>query len=118
LAERSRSVADSKKGRKRGPCKCDLVAAINHKVRRRMLRLLNEAEDPLSPTMITDLLEMQLSNVSYHMNVLRKCDAVAVVEEKQVRGAVEHFYVSKVADNAAVEAMLEETEADDTKGEG
>jgi DNA-binding transcriptional ArsR family regulator len=108
---------DEKRKRKRGkrqPCdKHNLIVALNHKQRRQLLRILHRCDGPLSPGNLSDRLSVPLSNVSYHITVLKKCGAVALVNEQQGRGAVEHFYVSRVADHPAVRKMLEETEAGD-----
>lgn len=41
--------------------------------------------------------------------MLRLYGVVTPVAERQVRGAIEHFYASRVAENAIVEELLEET---------
>lgn len=97
--------------------KQNLVGALNHKLRRQMLRLLVRSSEPLSPVKVSRQLGVPLSNVSYHMDILRKSDAAAVVEERQVRGAMEHFYVSNIADSPGVQTMLDETEIED-EGDG
>jgi len=91
----------------------NLISALNHKMRRQMLRRLNRSEDPLSPAKLSEQMKVPLSNASYHMDVLRKCGATAVVDEQRVRGAVEHFHESQVVDHPGVRAMLDETEAGD-----
>jgi DNA-binding transcriptional ArsR family regulator len=95
------------------PAKKNLTAALNHPLRRVVLRRLNASKDPLSPARLAERLCASLSDVSYHVTVLRKCGVVEIVKEQQVRGAIEHLFVSKVVDNQAVQAMLAETEAED-----
>jgi len=59
---------------------------------------------------------VSLSNASYHTTVLKGLGAVTSTGHKPVRGATEHFYVSAVAEDAAVLAMLEATrEADEAE---
>lgn len=116
--KRRRRAKDEGAGKKNPsgdrPCNNDnLIAALNHKLRRQTLRRLNRSASPLSPTNLSDEMEVPVGNVSYHMGVLRKCGAVSMVDERPVRGAVEHFFVSEVADNPAVQAMLDETKAQD-----
>lgn len=77
----------------------NLISALNHKIRRQMLRRLNRSKGPLSPAKLSKQLELPVSNLSYHMDVLRKCSAVAIVSEQQVRGAIEHLYESRVSDH-------------------
>jgi DNA-binding transcriptional ArsR family regulator len=93
--------------------KQDLIAALNHRTRRQMLRLLHADEEPLSPARMAERLDRSMSSISYHVCVLRGCRAIDLVGEQQVRGAIEHFYVSEVADNPTVLKVLEETEAED-----
>jgi DNA-binding transcriptional ArsR family regulator len=107
----SQGKADGGRGRRR-----TLINGLNHDLRRQLLRRLNgSSEEPLSPVALSRELDKPLSHVSYHINVLKECGAVALVGEHQVRGAMRHLFVSKVADNAAVQAFLEETRAEDER---
>lgn len=93
----------------------DLIRALNHELRRRILRLLNELDDPISPVQLARQLNKSLSNVSYHVAVLKRLGAVTEVGHQPVRGAIEHFYVSAVRKNEKVLAMLEATKEEDAK---
>jgi len=46
----------------------------------------------LSPKDLSLELQAPLSTVNYHVTELRCSDLVEVVDERQVRGAIEHFY--------------------------
>ncbi|HZK16436.1 MAG TPA: helix-turn-helix domain-containing protein [Solirubrobacterales bacterium] len=46
----------------------------------------------LSPKDLSLELQAPLSTVNYHVTELRESDLVKVVDEQQVRGAIEHFY--------------------------
>jgi predicted ArsR family transcriptional regulator len=46
----------------------------------------------LSPKELSQELQAPLSTVNYHVTELRDSELVKVVDEQQVRGAVEHFY--------------------------
>lgn len=46
----------------------------------------------LSPKDISLELQAPLSTVNYHVTELRNSNLVEVVDERQVRGAIEHFY--------------------------
>jgi predicted transcriptional regulator len=48
----------------------------------------------LSPKDLSLELQAPLSTVNYHVTELRKCGLLEVVDEQQVRGAIEHFYRS------------------------
>jgi len=69
----------------------DLLLALQHTVRRRILRKMLR-QDAISPRELGELLELPLSNVSYHIRVLADCGAVSLVRTRQVRGSVQHFY--------------------------
>jgi predicted ArsR family transcriptional regulator len=46
----------------------------------------------LSPKDLSLELQAPLSTVNYHVTELRHSNLVKVVDERQVRGAIEHFY--------------------------
>jgi DNA-binding transcriptional ArsR family regulator len=67
-----------------------LVKALNHPVRVKALTILTERI--ASPKEISELIEVPLSNVSYHVRVLDDLGLVEIMEEEAVRGSVAHFY--------------------------
>jgi DNA-binding transcriptional ArsR family regulator len=93
----------------------DLIRALNHRVRRQILRVLNRSRRPLSPTQIEEKLGLggKLSQISYHVTTLSAAKVISLVDEQQVRGAMEHFYVSAVSDNALVRGLLKGTQKSD-----
>jgi DNA-binding transcriptional ArsR family regulator len=91
----------------------ELIKTLNHRLRRDILRVLHASEGPQSPVRIAKKLDEPLSNVSYHAKMLLLRRGTALVRTRRVRGAVEHFYASRVADNQAVRALLEETRRPD-----
>jgi DNA-binding transcriptional ArsR family regulator len=96
----------------------NLIKALNHALRRQTLRALHSSKKPLSPAQIDAKLagegpKNQLSQVSYHMKVLARFKVVSLVDERQVRGAMEHFYVSEVASNAWVRSSLKKMQKAD-----
>jgi DNA-binding transcriptional ArsR family regulator len=94
-----------------------LIKAIGHPLRRRILRQMADADRPLSPVQLSKALGMPLGMVVYHATVLRLCGAVKPAGERQVRGAIEHFYETTIEDDPPIEALLEETrEADEGDG--
>jgi DNA-binding transcriptional ArsR family regulator len=119
----SNGQQDKRRRRKKGKRQANLIRALDHELRRQILRLLEESEEAQSPIKISKLLKRPLTNVSYHVSVLRRLDAVTETAQGQVRGAMEHFYKSSLKDNAPIQALLEETrEADESpeprKGKG
>jgi hypothetical protein len=67
-----------------------LGAIIAHPLRSQCLTLL--ADRTASPAELSIELGENLGNVSYHVRKLWKAGVVEIVEEKPVRGAMEHFY--------------------------
>lgn len=90
-----------------------LLHALNHPVRRHILRALSAPEMELSPSDISKALGTHLSNLSYHARTLSEQDVLCCTQEIQVRGSTQHFYVSNVAGNRLVNAILAEIEKDD-----
>ena len=68
----------------------NMAKALAHPVRVLILAEVNKGI--ISPKMLAERHDLVLSNVSYHFRQLEKLECVEVVEEKKVRGAIEHFY--------------------------
>jgi DNA-binding transcriptional ArsR family regulator len=69
-----------------------VLRALNHPVRRRILRALVDGTG--SATTISQKTGMELSMVSYHLSqvLAKECDIVELVDSVPRRGAVEKFY--------------------------
>lgn len=119
--KRARKKRKSRRGKKPdGKRRADLISAIDHPLRRRILRLLDDRDEPLSPVQIAAALGVSLSTTAYHVRILAKLRAVVRAGRKQVRGALQRFYRSTIEDDPPVEALLEETrevDDDDSSGE-
>jgi len=55
-------------------------------------------------------LKLGLTGVSYHFRILSDLGVARLTRTRQVRGSTQHFYVSRVAKNSLVAAILKETE--------
>jgi DNA-binding transcriptional ArsR family regulator len=64
--------------------------ALAHPLRARALKLFGDA--PQSPNQVARQLGVDVSSLAYHVRVLRKLGCIELVETKQRRGALEHFY--------------------------
>ncbi len=93
----------------------DLLLALQHTLRRRILRQMLGRES-ISPREVADTLDLPLSNVSYHIRVLAECGAVSLVDTKHVRGSVQHFYCTTL-DAPWARQVLGLTEQEDESGE-
>ncbi|HEX3240208.1 MAG TPA: winged helix-turn-helix domain-containing protein [Solirubrobacterales bacterium] len=80
-------MATAKKKEAQNPT---LGAVVAHPLRSQCLTFL--AERTASPAELSIELGENLGNVSYHVRKLWKAGIVEIVEEKPVRGAMEHFY--------------------------
>lgn len=70
-----------------------LARANTHPLRVSILEVLNlDGGRTLSPKDLSLELQAPLSTVNYHVTELRNSNLVKVVDEQQVRGAIEHFY--------------------------
>jgi len=80
-------------GRKRSNAPLDRVLrALNHPVRRRVLRALVDREG--SASTLSRELKLELGVVSYHLNqvLARECEVVELIDSVPRRGAIEKFY--------------------------
>lgn len=70
-----------------------LARANTHKLRVSILEVLSiDGGRQLSPKELSLELRAPLSTVNYHVTELRQAGMVEIVRERQVRGAIEHFY--------------------------
>lgn len=70
-----------------------LARANTHPLRVSILEVLSlDGGRTLSPKDLSLELQAPLSTVNYHVTELRRSSLVIVVDEQQVRGAIEHFY--------------------------
>src|SRR3954447_7769634 len=66
------------------------LVAMSHPLRARVLTVLSERT--ASPKEIADLLGEPIPNVSHHAKRLVQLGCAELVDKRQVRGAIEHFY--------------------------
>jgi DNA-binding transcriptional ArsR family regulator len=69
------------------------VRAISHPVRMRLLAVLEK--EPASPKMLAERLSLPLGTIAYHVRTLSSLGLLELVDTKQRRGAVEHYYQAK-----------------------
>ena len=67
-----------------------LVKALAHPVR---VQILSSLEDRVaSPSRLAEELDVPLGTVSYHVRILAGLSLIELVDQKQRRGAIEHYY--------------------------
>lgn len=96
---------------KRSDDRQDPAGALNHELRRRILRLMSDGRRT-SPRELADELDEQLSTTAYHVRILAGCRAIRPAGYKQVRGARQNFYRWSLKSKGARE-MLDEYEDSD-----
>jgi DNA-binding transcriptional ArsR family regulator len=70
-----------------------LARSTAHPLRISILEILGmEGGRTLSPSELSQELQMPLSNTNYHVTELAKAKLIELVRQRQVRGATEHFY--------------------------
>lgn len=89
----------------------DPAGALNHELRRRILRLMSDGRRT-SPRELADELGEQLSTTAYHVRILAACGAIRPAGYKQVRGARQNFYRWSLRSKGAREMLDEYEEAD------
>lgn len=67
-----------------------LVKGLSHPVRVECLTVLTKRV--ASPRELSEILEHDLSNISYHVRTLDELGLIELVKEESVRGAVAHYY--------------------------
>lgn len=94
MPSKSKTTKRSKKGQGRPKSKRgvnqDLVKSLAHELRAEILAILNERM--ASPNELAKELGEGLSQVSYHVKVLKDYKVITLVKTEPRRGAVEHYY--------------------------
>jgi DNA-binding transcriptional ArsR family regulator len=94
LPAKSKTAKRSKKGKSRAKSKRGvnqaLVKSLAHELRAEILAILNERM--ASPNELAKELGEGLSQVSYHVKVLKDYEVIRLVKTEPRRGAVEHYY--------------------------
>ncbi len=96
LPAKSKTTKSRKKGKVKGRAKAkrgvnqDLVKSLAHELRAEILAILNERM--ASPNELAKELDEGLSQVSYHVKVLKDYKVITLVKTEPRRGAVEHYY--------------------------
>jgi DNA-binding transcriptional ArsR family regulator len=93
------------KGRRAGVGDRQLIKALAHPMRPRILGLLDERV--ASPRELSGELGAPLENVSYHVRELTKLGLIKLVGTTRRRGAIEHHYTAVAAPYASKEAWGE-----------
>jgi len=81
-----------------------LARATAHPLRISILEILGmDGGRTLSPSELSQELQIPLSNTNYHVTELAKSKLIELARQRQVRGATEHFYRIPVKTGAVSE---------------
>jgi DNA-binding transcriptional ArsR family regulator len=92
-----------------------LIQALNHPLRRKLLRALHSSGDARSPVQLSKMTGENVSNIDYHIKILVSMGAAVKTGDRRVRGARENFFLSKVSDHQQMVTILADTERDDCR---
>jgi hypothetical protein len=91
-----------------------LARATAHPLRISILEILGmDGGRTLSPSELSQELQIPLSNTNYHVTELAKSKLIELARQRQVRGATEHFY--RIPTGAQSGSRLREVGAADLK---
>jgi DNA-binding transcriptional ArsR family regulator len=85
----------------------EIVAALAHPLRPQIVAMC--ANERRSPVSLADELGAPLPNISYHVRVLTQAGLLKRAGRRDVRGAIEHFYVVDADARLAAATVLRET---------
>lgn len=88
------------------------LKAMQHPLRAEVFRLIRETPGAISPAEVARELEADVPTVSYHVRKLAEYDCVEEVENRPVRGVVEHFYRATDSHLIDIEEWAELVERD------
>jgi len=97
------------------PSSRELISALNHPVRRRILRAyMDPVGTELSASNLAGRMDLPLANVLYHVKTLTDLHVITQTRWESVRGAREIFYAVDVDGRAAcLRQVLDECRAED-----
>ncbi len=79
----------------------ELIAALNHPLRRRILRVYLDGDfEAASSTQLATVIGLPLGNIAYHVKTLSRLGLLQLTRRVKVRGAEERFYVVSLDDQA------------------
>lgn len=94
-----------------------LVGALNHWLRRAVLRRVNVDGVLFSASDLAEVMDIPLNLLSYHVRCLETAGVLLEVDGVPVRGAWERIQTTQVADDPIVALVLMNTVAEDLEAE-
>ena len=94
---------------KDGYAESEIRKALDHSVRRQIMRTLNRSDVPRSfkELATTPGLPANPGLISYHVHILQECDCVTLSYEPKTNGGLACLYTSKVVNDQLVLSILE-----------
>jgi len=81
-----------------------LHKALGHAMRRTILKEMADRGET-SPTDMSKITGLRVGQVSYHMRILAKCEAITMTRTRDIQGATQHFYRFAVEDPWVFQAL-------------
>jgi DNA-binding transcriptional ArsR family regulator len=92
-----------------------LIQALNHPLRRKLLRALHRCGDARSPVQLSKMTGEDISGIDHHIKILVSLGAAVKTGDRQVRGVRENFFLSRVFDHKQMVTILADTEHEDCR---
>ena len=90
-----------------------MISALDNATRRETLRSLHRRGGAYSASQLSEWIDTDPTNISYHLRILFNVGAVSRAGERLVRAVPEKLFASEVAGHRQVVAILADTEEDD-----
>jgi DNA-binding transcriptional ArsR family regulator len=93
----------------------DLIQALDHPRRRRLLRALHSSDEAQSPTQLAKIIGDEVNRIDYHVKFLTRLGVVSKTGDRRVCGVRESFFASHVSNHKQVLSILADTEGEDAE---
>lgn len=90
-----------------------MIRALGNPTRRETLRSLHRRGGACSASQLSEWIDTDPTNISYHLRILFSVGAVSRAGERLVRAIPEKLFASEVTGHRQVVAILADTEEDD-----
>jgi DNA-binding transcriptional ArsR family regulator len=90
-----------------------LIRALSSATRREALRSMHRSGEACSASQLSQWIDTDATNISYHLRILFKVGAVSRAGERLVRAVPEKLFASEVTGHRQIVSILADTEEDD-----
>lgn len=90
-----------------------MISALDNPTRRETLRFLHRRGGACGASQLSEWIDTDPTNISYHLRILSSVGAVSRAGERMARAIPEKLFASEVSGHRQVVAILADTEEDD-----